>query len=230
MRQGTCGFVLSPRYNNIKYVDFNFGCVFGVVDILGSLLNFEDGMDLEYCFSNWIVYKDRLKRQFTVATQSHCELLTLSIQDLWNMKTEFIEAYESLMANSYDRLDRCHRLKLQAIKYCEKHMFKHDKKHGHNHEEHGLKKGATLQHILDKHGDSFHFMAVDLREVDNPDMPLGGSSFEVSDSDDSASYATEKGEGSNVSMDKSIAEFDDDKKSAGRLSHISEVDSDYQSD
>lgn len=62
LRQGTCGFVLSPRYNNIKYVDFNRGCVFGVVDILGSLLNFEDNMDLEYCFSNWIVYKDRLKR------------------------------------------------------------------------------------------------------------------------------------------------------------------------
>ena len=41
------------------------------------------------------------------------------------MKTEYIEAYESLIKNSYNRLDQLHRLKLQAIKYCEDEMLKH---------------------------------------------------------------------------------------------------------
>jgi len=35
------------------------------------------------------------------------------------MRTEFIEAYEGLMGEAYDRLDMCHRRKLNAIKYCE---------------------------------------------------------------------------------------------------------------
>ena len=58
-------------------------------------------------------------RQFNVVTQSDAELLTLPIDQLWNMKTEFIEAYEGLMGEAYDRLDICHRRKLNAIQYCE---------------------------------------------------------------------------------------------------------------
>lgn len=97
------------------------------------------------------------------------------------MKTEFIEAYEGLMANSYDRLDRSHKLKLQAIKYCEKHMFKNEKK-------------RDSKGLVDIRKESFHFTAVDLREIDNPEIPLGGSSFEASgtftDSENSVSDQT----------------------------------------
>lgn len=57
----------------------------------------EDDVDFEYCFENWLLFKDRLKRQFSVRSQSECELLSLSIQDLSCMRSEFIEAYEHIM-------------------------------------------------------------------------------------------------------------------------------------
>lgn len=56
MRHGECGFVL-PRHSNIKYIDIKSGNLFGIIDIVGSML-FSDADD----FDNWILYKDKLKR------------------------------------------------------------------------------------------------------------------------------------------------------------------------
>merc|ERR1712118_199854 len=38
LKAGDCGFVL-PRHNNIKYIDCNIGCFFGVIDIVGGCLD-----------------------------------------------------------------------------------------------------------------------------------------------------------------------------------------------
>jgi len=46
------------------------------------------------------------------------EVLCLSIQDLNRMKQEFLEAYEKLFSDSYNRLRRALTLKLKAMKIC----------------------------------------------------------------------------------------------------------------
>lgn len=38
MKQGDCGFVLA-RHQNIKYIDITPGNAFGIIDIVGSMLN-----------------------------------------------------------------------------------------------------------------------------------------------------------------------------------------------
>ena len=55
LKDGVCGFVL-PRYNNIKYVNYNVGCHFGFIDILGSILKHEIPLD------EWQSQTDKLKR------------------------------------------------------------------------------------------------------------------------------------------------------------------------
>ena len=70
--------------------------------------------------NDWISHKDLMKRQFTInAGTEHCELLTFSINDLSRMKNEFLEAYESMFSDSYQRLYRTLRIKLRAMKHCQ---------------------------------------------------------------------------------------------------------------
>lgn len=46
------------------------------------------------------------------------EVLCLSVQDLNRMKQEFLEAYEKLFSDAYNRLRRSLTLKLKAMKIC----------------------------------------------------------------------------------------------------------------
>ena len=46
------------------------------------------------------------------------EVLYLSIQDLNRMKQEFLEAYEKLFNDAYNRLRRSLTLKLKAMRLC----------------------------------------------------------------------------------------------------------------
>ena len=65
LKNGSAGFVLSQKYNNLKFVDFPEGCFFGIVDIIGSVLgdvceirnNEADVAAIE----DWMSFKDRLK-------------------------------------------------------------------------------------------------------------------------------------------------------------------------
>jgi hypothetical protein len=66
----------------------------------------------------WIYHKEKLRRQFTLMSQTRCELLTLSIDDLHKMQHEFSEPYQDLFENAFVRLQRCLKIKLKAIKYC----------------------------------------------------------------------------------------------------------------
>jgi hypothetical protein len=66
LKSGECGFVLTKKYNNAKYIDITQGSNFGVIDIIGSLLLIDDDIseteELFDKFENWIHLKGRLKR------------------------------------------------------------------------------------------------------------------------------------------------------------------------
>lgn len=56
LKKGECGMVL-PKHDNTRYVDYNIGNTFGVVDIIGSTLS-QENMELD----EWFLRKDLLKR------------------------------------------------------------------------------------------------------------------------------------------------------------------------
>jgi hypothetical protein len=122
LKYGLCGYVL-PKYNNAYYIKIGEGNHFGLIDIIGSLL--EGGHE---DFDNWINYKDNIKRQFTIMALQNVELLSFSITDLNKMKMEFFEAYNSIFSNQYKRLDRTLKIKLKAMKYCQEFYIKSKKK------------------------------------------------------------------------------------------------------
>jgi hypothetical protein len=62
LKQGDCGFVL-PKHDNVKYIQIETGQNFGIIDIIGSILQNKDGYKL---LKEWIKHKDKMKRQFTV--------------------------------------------------------------------------------------------------------------------------------------------------------------------
>lgn len=100
------------------YIKLNPGLHFGVSCIVGSFMD-EDDFDIE----NWIIYRDKLKRQFSIQCKDQCELLTLAIQDLNVMKNNFREAYINLFENSFTNLRRIIRIKLKAISYSNKYLI-----------------------------------------------------------------------------------------------------------
>lgn len=60
LKSGKCGFVL-PKHTNAVYINIDEGNHFGIIDIVGSLLE-ERNDD----FEDWIKHKDIMKRQFTI--------------------------------------------------------------------------------------------------------------------------------------------------------------------
>jgi|APSaa5957512535_1039671.scaffolds.fasta_scaffold151608_1 hypothetical protein len=48
-----------------------------------------------------------------------CELLIFSIGDLNRMKGEFLEAYEDLFSDAYQRLYRTLKVKLETMQKCQ---------------------------------------------------------------------------------------------------------------
>ena len=100
------------------YIRLNAGLHFGVSCIVGSFVE-EDNFDLE----TWLIFRDKLKRQFTIQCKDQCELLTLSIHDLNKMKNEFRDAYVNLFENSFSLLRRTVQIKLKAINYANKYLI-----------------------------------------------------------------------------------------------------------
>lgn len=103
LQSGECGCVLPPNYQHFKYVNFTPGSFFGVLDIFGSCSKLKD-CDINSWLEDWYSHSKDLVRQFTVSTQTTCELLTLTIHDLWEMKSMFFDDYRRLMSNSHKQL------------------------------------------------------------------------------------------------------------------------------
>ena len=58
-----------PKYENVPYIKLSEGVYFGVIDIVGSIMQNEDKIgNLEV--DDWISYKEYIKRQFTIMAQS----------------------------------------------------------------------------------------------------------------------------------------------------------------
>lgn len=51
--------------------------------------------------------------------ESSCELLSFSLVDLNRMKGEFLEAYEDLFSDAYQRLYRTLKIKLETMQHCQ---------------------------------------------------------------------------------------------------------------
>ena len=116
LKDGACGFVL-PRYSNIQYIEVTIGSTFGIIDIIGNmLLDQKDDNDFT------LEKHKRCQRQFTLMSQEKSEVLTLSIEQLIVMNKEFPEEYNQLFNFGVRRLKRAHAVKLEAIKFCKKHL------------------------------------------------------------------------------------------------------------
>jgi len=98
-QKGQAGYIL-PRHKNLMYINLSKGKQFGIICILGHLLNRVGNFEID----NWINYKGQLKRQNTIQCKDQCEMLTLTIQDLSMMKNELYEAYTDAFNNSLNIL------------------------------------------------------------------------------------------------------------------------------
>jgi hypothetical protein len=64
---------------------------------------------------NWFLRRDKMIRQFTAMSDSHTELLLITIQDLYRMQVEFLEYFEALMADEEKILKKLLKIKLKTI-------------------------------------------------------------------------------------------------------------------
>ena len=117
LSEGACYFQLSSNLFNFKFVKINKGYYFGNIDIVGSIYSLSDEYEEGFFEEEWMEDVERLTRQFNVFTGAEkTEMLTLSIQDIWLLKTEYFEAYNKFINfdEKLDMLKRCHNLKLKA--------------------------------------------------------------------------------------------------------------------
>lgn len=181
MKGGECGFVL-PRYSNIKYIDIEQGKYFGIIDILGSLLA-NDTTDFAAGFQQ----KDLLKRQFTVQCQKSCDLLNLSLDNLQKMEKEFPDSYDDLFASSYNQLNRAHKIKLHAIKFCNQNKSKllldQDTDYSEKTPKHALNQRQIMSKKTITIDKDMNFRAIPLQQVDEESSMFDESSQSSSDPD-----------------------------------------------
>lgn len=103
-----------PRYSNAKYVNFDEGSYFGVIDIIGSMIKLDNTDDVE----EWFNHKYDLTREFTVMAEAFTQLLSLNLQDFNRLHIEFPEIYKKLIADAEVQLKKVLVLKMNAIKKC----------------------------------------------------------------------------------------------------------------
>lgn len=176
MQKGVAGYVL-PRHQNLMYISLNCGYYFGVSCIVGSFME-NDDFDIE----NWIAFRDRLKRQFTIQCKDQCELLTLSIHDLSIMKNEFREAYTTVFENSFTNLRRTIQVKLKAIRYSNKYMTRGSDVNGMSFRYHGTMLNDRLKQN-------------DFEPIDQVDMEEASSDFDSMSSEVLSSSSSESSDG-----------------------------------
>ena len=109
--KGAAGYVL-PRYDNKAYMIIDHGETFGHIDIATDKTFIEEDLAL----TKRSHYALDLIRQFTVQAFSTCDLLQLSISDLFKMKLEFPRIFNELFLNSRDQLRRDLMLNIEVIK------------------------------------------------------------------------------------------------------------------
>ena len=152
-------------------------------------------------------------------SQTQCELLTLSLQDLERMRCEFSEAYNVLFLGLYERLKNSHKIKVYAISHCNNHLV--DIPDEEDEKEDRRPDNSRMRFSLQKLPDDFKIQPVDLREIDE-----GGSMFQSSLSSDSLE---EEASLSDSGQNEDAADSDKDKKKKrdNSIDIIQERDSEY---
>ena len=135
----------------------------------------------DFHLEEWLNFRDRLKRQFTIQCKDQCELLTLSIHDLNIMKNEFKEAYNNIFENSFTHLRRTIQVKLKAIKYSNKYLMSENKKHM----QASVKKMFTFsgEQLMSKKLQDLNFEPIEQNEIEEY-----SSNFDSSSDDSPQSY------------------------------------------
>lgn len=201
--KGKAAFVL-PKYKNTPYIEINVGSHFGIIDILGSIVQNQLQNDLD----KWIEHKDILQRQFSVMAMQNTEALQLVISDLNRMKQEFAEVYEKFFSDAFTRLRRALMLKLKAMKICE---LDERRRGSHflgsmwssaKHESEFIRKAANLAEQ-----ENYNIEAVELNQIDEVSIE---SSCSRSDSD-SLQQEVEIGEDGRVNESRPIHVEDAEK-------------------
>ena len=86
------------------------------------------------------------------------------------MKNEFMEAYQYLFENTYNRLRRTIKVKLKAINYCNKYMYRDEEHYGDKRRYKGLGGEMLVNKIKEQvknpFPEGFVLKPVDAREVD----------------------------------------------------------------
>lgn len=106
IKQGEISFVL-PKHSNTRYIELKDGHHFGINDIVGSILQNDE---LE--FDNWFSNIEKIKRNFNVMSTADTNIMMLTVLDLNRMSLEFLEYYDKLMEDAYDKLQKALILKL----------------------------------------------------------------------------------------------------------------------
>lgn len=89
---GSCGYVL-PRFKNKIYSMINPGEHFGHVDLGDEKDLFDSGTKIR---RTAIALLHTMIRRFTVLAFTNCELLALSVKDIFKMKLEFPLAFAEI--------------------------------------------------------------------------------------------------------------------------------------
>ena len=111
LKEGNCGFVL-PQYVNMKFIDIPNGSYFGLGDLVAGILNLQEDI------FDFMPIKNQIKRILSARCEEDTELFFLPLEDLDKMKLSFHKEYLYLMENAIKRLDRCLKIKIEAINWC----------------------------------------------------------------------------------------------------------------
>lgn len=104
-----------PRFDNKPYLVVEEGAHFGHIDLAQELRFIGAEPDLGNAMRNNIQIAD-LMRLFTVQAFNSCDLLQLSISELFKMKLEFPKHFLDLFEGSRERLQQDLILKLEVIR------------------------------------------------------------------------------------------------------------------
>ncbi|CDW88827.1 cation channel family protein [Stylonychia lemnae] len=115
LEKGVAGYVL-PRFDNTIYIQVDKGDHFGELDLVYDPMILDDQINIKKKTQK---NKD-IFRRFSIQAVINCELLILTIDDIDKMKLEFPEVFDDLFNNSIKRLEKVHKLKMDAIEQCDK--------------------------------------------------------------------------------------------------------------
>ena len=117
MVNGSCGYVL-PRLQNRVFLELKQGAYFGHSELASN----KKFMDLQ----NLKGLSGIIMRNFTVQSFENSELLSLNMNNLFQMKLEFQKYFKEIIDDAASRLNNELMLKLEVLRIAELEYEKQD--------------------------------------------------------------------------------------------------------